>query len=37
MAALLFALAIAFDAELAPGLHHPDERMDMEMGQALAR
>jgi hypothetical protein len=37
VAALLFAAAIAFDADLAPGLHHPDEPMDMEMGQELGR
>jgi predicted metal-binding membrane protein len=37
VAAVLLAVAIAFDAELAPGLHHPDEPMDMEMGQELGR
>ena len=37
VAALLFAVAIGLDAELAPGLHQSDEPMDMEMGQTLGR
>jgi predicted metal-binding membrane protein len=29
IAALVFAVAIVFDADLATGLHHPDEPMEM--------
>jgi predicted metal-binding membrane protein len=36
VAAVLFAVAIAFDADLAPGLHHPDEPMEMEMGRRVS-